>query len=209
MNHIQDLVGLSHEPPVQDFISAVHRNSAASGLFIQAIQSRCEDLSSVSVPLPAAGSQLVLPGSRVLRFLTAGFQLANTLSFCRRQPTTLKKTLQCLEGIHLSQSGAVLTLYVDKLLRTPFRVLARMVDTLACRRVEMLLAANLQVLKKTLILIFIENLAKQAKQLATFFLHGIVSLWALRETRPACVNGSLLVCPGRGLVLLSGLPLPL
>lgn len=63
----------------------------------------------------------------------------------RRQPTTLKKTLQCLAGIHLSQSGAVLTLYVDKLLCTPFRVLARMVDTLACRRVEMLLAANVQV----------------------------------------------------------------
>ncbi|XP_073094066.1 huntingtin isoform X1 [Manis javanica] len=105
VNHIQDLISLSHEPPVQDFISAVHRNSAASGLFIQAIQSRCENLSA---------------------------------------PTTLKKTLQCLEGIHLSQSGAVLTLYVDKLLCTPLRVLARMVDTLACRRVEMLLAANLQ-----------------------------------------------------------------
>uniref|UniRef100_A0A8C0WEM3 Huntingtin n=1 Tax=Castor canadensis TaxID=51338 RepID=A0A8C0WEM3_CASCN len=105
VNHIQDLISLSHEPPVQDFISAVHRNSAASGLFIQAIQSRCENLST---------------------------------------PTTLKKTLQCLEGIHLSQSGAVLTLYVDRLLGTPFRALARMVDTLACRRVEMLLAANLQ-----------------------------------------------------------------
>ncbi|XP_004624658.1 huntingtin isoform X2 [Octodon degus] len=105
VNHIQDLISLSHEPPVQDFISAVHRNSAASGLFIQAIQSRCENLST---------------------------------------PTTLKKTLQCLEGIHLSQSGTVLTLYVDRLLGTPFRALARRVDTLACRRVEMLLAANLQ-----------------------------------------------------------------
>ncbi|XP_012879339.1 PREDICTED: huntingtin [Dipodomys ordii] len=105
VNHIQDLISLSHEPPVQDFISAIHRNSAASGLFIQAIQSRCENLST---------------------------------------PTTLKNTLQCLEGIHLSQSGAVLTLYVDRLLGTPFRALARMVDTLACRRVEMLLAANLQ-----------------------------------------------------------------
>lgn len=61
------------------------------------------------------------------------------------QPTTLKKTLQCLEGIHLSQSGSLLMLYVDKLLDTPFRVLARMVDTLACRRVEMLLAETLQV----------------------------------------------------------------
>uniref|UniRef100_A0A5F5PMP5 Huntingtin n=1 Tax=Equus caballus TaxID=9796 RepID=A0A5F5PMP5_HORSE len=46
VNHVQDLIGLSHEPPVQDFISAVHRNSAASGLFIQAIQSRCENLST-------------------------------------------------------------------------------------------------------------------------------------------------------------------
>lgn len=61
------------------------------------------------------------------------------------QPTMLKKTLQCLEGIHLSQSGSLLMLYVDKLLSTPFRVLARMVDTLACRRVEMLLAETLQV----------------------------------------------------------------
>ncbi|XP_064420262.1 huntingtin isoform X1 [Latimeria chalumnae] len=105
VNHVQDLIGLSHEPPVQDFISAVHRNSAASGLFIQAIQSRCENLTT---------------------------------------PTMLKKTLQCLEGIHLSQSGAVLMLYVDKLICTPFRVLARMVDTLVCRRVEMLLAETFQ-----------------------------------------------------------------
>uniref|UniRef100_A0A8C9ZM16 Huntingtin n=1 Tax=Sander lucioperca TaxID=283035 RepID=A0A8C9ZM16_SANLU len=105
VNHVRDLINLSHEPPVQDFISAVHRNTAASGLFIQAIQSRCDNLST---------------------------------------PTMLKKTLQCLEGIHLSQSGSLLMLYVDKLLSTPFRVLARMVDTLACRRVEMLLAETLQ-----------------------------------------------------------------
>ncbi|XP_077426771.1 huntingtin isoform X2 [Vanacampus margaritifer] len=105
VNHVSDLISLSHEPPVQDFISAVHRNSAASGLFIQAIQSRCYNLTN---------------------------------------PTMLKKTLQCLEGIHLSQSGSLLMLYVDKMLSTPFRVLARMVDTLACRRVEMLLAETLQ-----------------------------------------------------------------
>ncbi|XP_034443327.1 huntingtin isoform X2 [Hippoglossus hippoglossus] len=105
VNHVRDLINISHEPPVQDFISAVHRNSSASGLFIQAIQSRCDNLTT---------------------------------------PTMLKKTLQCLEGIHLSQSGSLLMLYVDKLLNTPFRVLARMVDTLACRRVEMLLAETLQ-----------------------------------------------------------------
>lgn len=44
---MRDLINLSHEPPVQDFISAVHRNSAASGLFIQAIQSRCDNLTTV------------------------------------------------------------------------------------------------------------------------------------------------------------------
>ncbi|CAB1327175.1 unnamed protein product, partial [Coregonus sp. 'balchen'] len=46
VNHVRDLINLSHEPPVQDFISAVHRNSAASGLFIQAIQSRCDNVST-------------------------------------------------------------------------------------------------------------------------------------------------------------------
>ena len=61
------------------------------------------------------------------------------------QPTMLRRTLQCLEAIHLSKSGAVLALYVDKLLITPVRVLAHMVDTLACRRVEMLLTETLQV----------------------------------------------------------------
>ncbi|KAG8134821.1 hypothetical protein E2320_007936, partial [Naja naja] len=48
VNHVQELISLSHEPPVQDFISAIHRNSAASGLFIQAIQSRCENFASNS-----------------------------------------------------------------------------------------------------------------------------------------------------------------
>ena len=47
INHVNDLIHLSQEPPVQDFISAIHRNSAASGLFIQAIHSRCENLSNV------------------------------------------------------------------------------------------------------------------------------------------------------------------
>lgn len=51
VNHVRDLINLSHEPPVQDFISAVHRNSAASGLFIQAIQSRCDNLTTVRLHL--------------------------------------------------------------------------------------------------------------------------------------------------------------
>ena len=52
INHVAELIELSHEPPVQDFISAIHRNSAASGLFIQAINSRCENVTRVSLTFP-------------------------------------------------------------------------------------------------------------------------------------------------------------
>ncbi|XP_060044468.1 huntingtin isoform X2 [Erinaceus europaeus] len=105
VNHVRDLIGLAQEPPVQDFLSAVHRSSAASGLFLQAVQARLPHLCT---------------------------------------PAMLKRTLWCLEGIHLGQSGALLTLCVGELLCTPFRALARTADALACRRVEMLLAADSQ-----------------------------------------------------------------
>lgn len=89
----------------------------------------------------------------------------------------LKKTLQCLEGIHLSQSGSLLMLYVDKLLSTPFRVLARMVDTLACRRVEMLLAETLQVqllswFCKNISYQMLSTIAKKVQYYLKFILHG-------------------------------------
>ena len=47
INHVNDLIHLSLEPPVQDFVSAIHRNSAASGLFIQAINLQCDHLAKV------------------------------------------------------------------------------------------------------------------------------------------------------------------
>ncbi|XP_029645621.1 huntingtin isoform X2 [Octopus sinensis] len=101
INHVNDLVELSHESPVQDLVSAIHRNSAASGLFIQAIHSRFENLT---------------------------------------KPSLVKKTLQCLEAIHLSQSGALLTLLIDKFLHTHHLSVARICDSIACRRLETLLA---------------------------------------------------------------------
>ena len=48
INHVKDLIELAHENPVQDFISAIHRNSSASSLFIQAIHARWEDVKRVS-----------------------------------------------------------------------------------------------------------------------------------------------------------------
>lgn len=46
INYINDLISWSHELPISDFIKAIHRNSASSGLFIQAINARCNDLNS-------------------------------------------------------------------------------------------------------------------------------------------------------------------
>lgn len=48
VNNIRELIRFSYELPVKDFISAVHRNSASSGLFINAIAVRCEGLNSSS-----------------------------------------------------------------------------------------------------------------------------------------------------------------
>ena len=49
INHVKDLIELAHENPVQDFIGAIHRNSSASSLFIQAIHARWEDVKRVSI----------------------------------------------------------------------------------------------------------------------------------------------------------------
>lgn len=48
VNHIEYVVRLSAEVPVSELIATVHRNSAASGLFIQAIGARCQDISEVT-----------------------------------------------------------------------------------------------------------------------------------------------------------------
>lgn len=61
------------------------------------------------------------------------------------QPSLVKKTLHCLEAIHLSQSGTLLTLLIDKFLNTNHLAVARVCDMIACRRVEMLLAENIEV----------------------------------------------------------------
>ncbi|XP_056004424.1 huntingtin-like isoform X2 [Ostrea edulis] len=111
INHVSDLVQLSRESPVQDFISAIHRNSAASCLFIQAIHARGQDVS---------------------------------------KPSLIKKTMKCVEAIHLSQTGALLTLLIDKFLNTHHLSVTRLCDTIACHRVEMLLADNFEDAKKQL-----------------------------------------------------------
>lgn len=48
VNNVELLVNLYDEPPVFELISAVHRNSTASRLFIQAIATTCRQISNVS-----------------------------------------------------------------------------------------------------------------------------------------------------------------
>ncbi|KAJ9589854.1 hypothetical protein L9F63_017009 [Diploptera punctata] len=100
VNHIEEIVALSTEPPVQELIAAVHRNPAASGLLVQAVAARCHK---------------------------------------SRQPGFVCRVLRCLEGVHPSQSGALLILLIPRLLGYPQLAPARLAGTLACRRAELLL----------------------------------------------------------------------
>ncbi|KAL8615828.1 hypothetical protein ACOMHN_048536 [Nucella lapillus] len=111
INHVTDLIELSNESPVQDFISAIHRNPAASSLFIQAIHARGE-------------------------------------SVCR--PSLVKKTLRCLDAIHLSQSGSLVMVLMDKFLHNQQLAVSAMCDTIICRRLEGLLALSVEESSKQL-----------------------------------------------------------
>nr|CAD7264749.1 unnamed protein product [Timema shepardi] len=103
VNHTEEIVALSTEPPVQELIAAVHRNSAASGLLVQAVGSKCQDL---------------------------------------KRPSFVCRLLRCLEGVHPSQSGALLMLLVPRLLGSPQLAPARQAGALACRRAELLLTLS-------------------------------------------------------------------
>ena len=56
----------------------------------------------------------------------------------------VKRTLQSLEGIHLKQSGILLTLLIERFLNTHQQAVSRLCDTIACRRVEMMLAERFE-----------------------------------------------------------------
>nr|XP_033329487.1 huntingtin [Megalopta genalis] len=101
VNHTEDTVNNGTESPVRDLLTAaVHRNPAASGLLVQAIATKCTNLS---------------------------------------QPSFVKRLLQCMEGAHHSQSGAVLMTLIPRFLSTKYLALSRMAAKIASRRVEILL----------------------------------------------------------------------
>ncbi|OAD60204.1 Huntingtin [Eufriesea mexicana] len=104
VNHTEETVNSAIESPVRDLLTvAIHRNSAASGLLVQAIATKCTDLS---------------------------------------RPSFVKRILQCIEGAHHSQSGAVLLTLIPRLLSTKYLALSRMAAKIASRRVEILLTMS-------------------------------------------------------------------
>ncbi|XP_043274964.1 huntingtin [Venturia canescens] len=104
VNHIEETINLSNEPPVRDLVTAaVHRNPAASGLLVQAIAARCLDLT---------------------------------------KPSFVKRLLQCMEGAHNCQSGAVIIALIPRFLETKHLALSRMAAKIASRRAEILLASS-------------------------------------------------------------------
>ncbi|XP_034181194.2 huntingtin [Osmia lignaria lignaria] len=104
VNHTVETVNNAIESPVRDLLTAaIHRNPAASGLLVQAIATKCTDLS---------------------------------------QPSFVKRLLQCIEGAHHSQSGAVLFTLIPRLLSTKYLALSRMAAKIASRRVEILLTSS-------------------------------------------------------------------
>ncbi|XP_055860312.1 huntingtin-like [Biomphalaria glabrata] len=111
INHVSDLILLSQESPVQDFISAIHRNSAASSLFIQAIHARGDSIT---------------------------------------KPSMVKRTLKCLDAVHISQSGSLIALLIDKFLGCHRLAIARMTDSIVCQRLETLLGESTEEISKQL-----------------------------------------------------------
>lgn len=106
VNYIEEAIDIAAESPVRDLLStAVHRNPAASGLLVQAIATKCTDLS---------------------------------------RPSFIKRLLQCIEGAHHSQSGAVIMTLIPRLLSTRYLALSRMAAKIASRRVEILLTTSAQ-----------------------------------------------------------------
>ncbi|KAG5319910.1 HD protein, partial [Acromyrmex heyeri] len=66
------------------------------------------------------------------------------------QPSFIKRLLQCIEGAHHSQSGAVIMTLIPRLLSTKYLALSRMAAKIASRRVEILLTTSAEDVKDQL-----------------------------------------------------------
>lgn len=130
INNLAELFELaSNESIVLDLFSTIHRNASASSLFIHSISSNWRSISGSAI----SGSA---------RTSTSPSSLTNGSSSSKRL-YVLHACLKSLEGVHLSSSGHLLNLLIDKYFRLPYLSLVRYADHIACQRVEMIQSLSL------------------------------------------------------------------
>ena len=69
---------------------------------------------------------------------------------CQLSPSMMQRTLQCLKDVHQAQSGSLVSLLIECFLSTHLLALARMADSIAGRRLEMLLADSAEMVSSLL-----------------------------------------------------------
>ncbi|CAF0772812.1 unnamed protein product [Didymodactylos carnosus] len=114
-------IGNNNETHVQDLISLIHRDSAASNLYIEAIFANWNYITE---------KYLAHNGS------TGLFAL---------------RILRTLEAIHLDQSGILLLLLIEHFLQLPYMTIIRLAETIICQRIEMMLTIDIRDLEKQLL----------------------------------------------------------
>lgn len=123
INNLSELFELaSNESIVLDLFSTIHRNASASSLFIHSISMNWRSISGGSVSASSSTSSKVASSKRLY---------------------VLHACLKSLEGVHLSSSGHLLNLLIDKYFRLPYLSLVRYADHIACQRVEMIQSLSL------------------------------------------------------------------
>ena len=147
INNLSELFELaSNESIVLDLFSLIHRNAAASSLFVHSVATNWRAIASGGV-----GSGGRRSNRRLQRFV-GGSKKLYLMHAC----------LKSLEGVHLASSGHLLNLLIDKFFRLPYLSLVRYADHIACQRVEMIQSLSLNELANQ----FTEQ---QLKKLDKFF----------------------------------------
>lgn len=147
INNLSELFELaSNESIVLDLFSLIHRNAAASSLFVHSVATNWRAISS-----GGAGGSGRRSNRRLQRFV-GGSKKLYLMHAC----------LKSLEGVHLASSGHLLNLLIDKFFRLPYLSLVRYADHIACQRVEMIQSLSLNELANQ----FTEQ---QLKKLDKFF----------------------------------------
>ena len=80
-------------------------------------------------------------------------------------PSKLSNVVTCLRNMHKDQSGSVVVLLVEKMLSAGHCGISRLVDSVACRRVEVLLAEDSEVRVRCLNrdIFYVESLPRSTK----------------------------------------------